>query len=123
MTKQEFQKIIANGPVILDGAMGTGLMKAGMSVDECTEKWAVEHPDIVMGIQKAYIEAGASMVGGCCGTTPEYVKALAEATKGMELRKPLEMHRRIRSQLRWKFPCCGGTYQPNKKESISGRAP
>lgn len=44
MTKQEFKAFMENGPVILDGAMGTGLMKAGMSVDECTEKWAAEHP-------------------------------------------------------------------------------
>ena len=62
MTKQEFRKLIEQGPIILDGAMGTGLMKAGMSVDECTEKWAVEHPDVVMDIQKAYIEAGAKIL-------------------------------------------------------------
>ena len=62
MTKQEFRVFIEQGPIILDGAMGTGLMKAGMSVDECTEKWAVEHPDVVMGIQKAYIEAGAQIL-------------------------------------------------------------
>ena len=62
MTKQEFKDFIEKGPIILDGAMGTGLMKAGMSVDECTEKWAVEHPDVVMQIQKAYIEAGAQII-------------------------------------------------------------
>ena len=62
MTKQEFKKLIEQGPIILDGAMGTGLMKAGMSVDECTEKWAIEHPDVVMNIQKAYIEAGAQII-------------------------------------------------------------
>lgn len=62
MTKQEFSVLMKNGPIILDGAMGTGLMKAGMSVDECTEKWAIEHPDVVMGIQKAYIEAGAKIL-------------------------------------------------------------
>ena len=62
MTKQEFKTLIESGPIILDGAMGTGLMKAGMSVDECTEKWAIEHPDVVMGIQKAYIEAGAQII-------------------------------------------------------------
>ena len=38
MTKHEFKRLIEKGPIILDGAMGTGLMKAGMSVDECTEK-------------------------------------------------------------------------------------
>ena len=62
MTKQEFRNLIEQGPIILDGAMGTGLMKAGMSVDECTEKWAIEHPDVVMSIQKAYIEAGAQII-------------------------------------------------------------
>lgn len=62
MTKQEFRKLIEQGPIILDGAMGTGLMKAGMSVDECTEKWAVEHPDVVMDIQKDYVEAGAQIL-------------------------------------------------------------
>ena len=62
MTKQEFRKLIEQGPIILDGAMGTGLMKAGMSVDECTEKWAVEHPDEVMDIQKDYVEAGAQIL-------------------------------------------------------------
>ena len=62
MTKQEFRKLVENGPIILDGAMGTGLMKAGMSVDECTEKWAIEHPEVVMDIQKAYIEAGAQII-------------------------------------------------------------
>lgn len=62
MTKQEFRKLIEQGPIILDGAMGTGLMKVGMSVDECTEKWAVEHPDVVMDIQKDYVEAGAQIL-------------------------------------------------------------
>lgn len=62
MTKQEFRKLIENGPIILDGAMGTGLMKAGMSVDECTEQWAVEHPDVVIDIQREYVNAGAQIV-------------------------------------------------------------
>lgn len=52
MTKKEFRKFVENGPIILDGAMGTGLMKAGMSVDECTEKWGLEHPEVVANIQK-----------------------------------------------------------------------
>lgn len=62
MKKQEFKKIVENEPIILDGAMGTGLMKAGMSVDECTEKWALEHPDVVANIQKEYVKAGAQIV-------------------------------------------------------------
>ena len=62
MTRDEFKKLIENGPIILDGAMGTSLMKAGMSVDDCTEQWALEHPETVVNLQKAYVEAGAKIV-------------------------------------------------------------
>ena len=62
MTKQEFRKLVENGPIILDGAMGTGLMKAGMPVDACTEEWALAHPEAVIAIQKDYVEAGAQIV-------------------------------------------------------------
>lgn len=34
---------------------------------------------------KAVLEMGAAAVGGCCGTTPEYIERLAELTRG---RKP-----------------------------------
>lgn len=33
---------------------------------------------------KELIKAGASIVGGCCGTSPSYIKALSEAFKGIE---------------------------------------
>ena len=62
MTKQEFKKLVENGPIILDGAMGTGLMKAGMPVDACTEEWALAHPEAVIAIQKDYVKAGAQIV-------------------------------------------------------------
>ena len=39
-------------------------MKAGMSIDDCPEIWAIEHPEVVVGIQKAYVEAGAKIVCG-----------------------------------------------------------
>ena len=31
------------------------------------------------------VEAGASIVGGCCGTTPEYIRLLKETVKGMDV--------------------------------------
>lgn len=43
----------------------------------------------------ALVNAGASIVGGCCGTTPEHIKALSNAVRGLPIRKPLERHRRI----------------------------
>lgn len=43
----------------------------------------------------ALVNAGASIVGGCCGTTPEHIKALSDAVRELQIRKPLERHRRI----------------------------
>jgi methionine synthase I (cobalamin-dependent)/5,10-methylenetetrahydrofolate reductase len=37
---------------------------------------------------KAFARAGARLIGGCCGTTPEHVAALAESLKGSAVRKP-----------------------------------
>lgn len=62
MTREEFKKLLDNEPIILDGAMGTSLMKAGMDVDDCTETWALAHPEEVIRIQRAYVEAGAKIV-------------------------------------------------------------
>lgn len=47
MQKQDFKKLFEHGPVILDGATGSNLMKAGMPKGVCTEKWVLEHPDTI----------------------------------------------------------------------------
>ncbi|MBQ7944288.1 MAG: homocysteine S-methyltransferase family protein [Lachnospiraceae bacterium] len=35
---------------------------------------------------KVFVEEGACIVGGCCGTTPEHIKALVDACKGMSVK-------------------------------------
>ncbi len=35
---------------------------------------------------KILVEEGASVVGGCCGTTPEHIKALIDSCKGMNIK-------------------------------------
>ena len=32
---------------------------------------------------KALVEAGASIIGGCCGSTPDYIRLLAQTVRGM----------------------------------------
>ena len=54
MTKAEFKKLVENGPVILDGATGTNLQKAGMPVGVCPEQWILENPDIMIKLQEDY---------------------------------------------------------------------
>ena len=43
-------------------------------------------PDEFAGHAAGLVEAGANIIGGCCGTTPEHIKAQAEAAKDL---KPL----------------------------------
>lgn len=62
MTKQEFKDLVANGPILLDGATGTNLMKAGMPVGACPEKWVLENPQVMIDLQKSYVEAGSQIV-------------------------------------------------------------
>lgn len=40
-------------------------------------------PEEFASVMKRIVERGASVVGGCCGTTPEYIRALVEETRGM----------------------------------------
>ena len=62
MTKQEFKELIDNKIVYLDGAMGSNLIKRGMPQGVCPEKWIIENRDIVIGLQKEYVEAGTNIL-------------------------------------------------------------
>lgn len=62
MTKQNFQELINQGPLILDGATGSNLMKAGMPKGVCTEQWILEHKEVLTALQKQYIEAGSRVI-------------------------------------------------------------
>ncbi len=39
-------------------------------------------PDYLRDYARAYAEAGAAIIGGCCGTTPEHIRAMAKAISG-----------------------------------------
>lgn len=62
MTRQEFQKLVNQGPLILDGATGSNLMKAGMPKGVCTEQWVLDHPEVLTKLQKEYIDAGSRII-------------------------------------------------------------
>ena len=59
MTKETFKSL---GTIILDGATGSNLMKAGMPRGVCAEQWNLEHPEAVLSLQKAYAESGSQVV-------------------------------------------------------------
>ena len=48
-----------------------------------------ETPAYMAGILREFAESGlVNLVGGCCGTTPEHIRAIAEAMRGLEPRHP-----------------------------------
>ena len=49
-------------PVLMDGATGTELQKRGMPLGCCTEQWALEHPQALLEVQRAYVAAGAGLL-------------------------------------------------------------
>lgn len=62
MTKEQWNSLFQNGPVYLDGATGTNLMKAGMPVGVCPEQWILEHREVMLELQKSYIAAGTNIL-------------------------------------------------------------
>ena len=62
MTREEFRKYIRENIVILDGATGTNLMAAGMPVGVCPEEWVMEHPQVILDLQKAYVDNGTNCI-------------------------------------------------------------
>lgn len=48
--------------MILDGATGSNFRRAGMPVGVCSELWALEHPEVVVELQRAYVDAGSQIV-------------------------------------------------------------
>ena len=49
-------------PLILDGATGTELQKHGYAGDVSAEQWTLEHPDVIVGIQRGYVAAGSQVL-------------------------------------------------------------
>ena len=62
MDRQEFRKLAENGPLILDGATGTNLQKAGMKMGVCPEQWILENPQAIIDLQRRYVEAGTNIL-------------------------------------------------------------
>jgi len=58
-----FLDALHSGRVLLmDGAMGTELQKAGLRDGECGELWNLTYSERVAGIHRAYVDAGAEVL-------------------------------------------------------------
>ncbi len=62
ITKEEFHKLLQAAPLILDGATGSNLQKAGMPRGCCTEQWILENPEALQALQRQYVTAGSQVI-------------------------------------------------------------
>jgi 5-methyltetrahydrofolate--homocysteine methyltransferase len=58
----ELSARLASRPLILDGAMGSMLIAAGLEPGRAPEWWNVDHPDRVASVHRASAEAGSDVV-------------------------------------------------------------
>lgn len=62
MTREELYKRIEERPLILDGATGSNLQKAGMPTGVCPELWIMEHEEALIRLQEKYVKAGTDIL-------------------------------------------------------------
>jgi methionine synthase I (cobalamin-dependent) len=56
------KRMLAQRPVITDGAWGTQLQERGLELGEFPDAWNLSHPDRVGEVARAYVEAGSDLV-------------------------------------------------------------
>jgi homocysteine S-methyltransferase len=62
MSVSQFLERVARAPLLFDGAMGTMLHSRGIGLDRCFDELNLTDPDLVAGVHRAYIEAGAQAI-------------------------------------------------------------
>lgn len=62
MTREEFITLSKDHILYLDGATGSNLVKAGMPSGVCPEQWILEHQDVMLQLQKDYVQEGTNIL-------------------------------------------------------------
>jgi homocysteine S-methyltransferase len=65
-------RAITNRPLCFRPNAGLPKLVDGRTIYMCTPEYMAEHT-------KNFLQAGVQLVGGCCGTSPEHIKAMAGA--------------------------------------------
>src|SRR6266487_4601298 len=60
--KEDLLTSLRSGRLLADGGIGTSLVERGVSVDACFEVLNADDPDLVAGVHRSFVEAGAQLV-------------------------------------------------------------
>jgi 5-methyltetrahydrofolate--homocysteine methyltransferase len=80
------EELAGISPYALSAHPNAGMPNAEGGYDEAPERFAALFGRFAR-------EVGINVAGGCCGTRPEHIRALAEALSGVEPRRPPERRR------------------------------
>ncbi len=75
---REIRSVDSNIPILVHANAGAPVVRDGETVFP-------ESPEETAGYVEALIEAGANIVGGCCGTTPEHIRLIASKVRALKL--------------------------------------
>ncbi len=83
----QFRRLREFAEVPLAVKPNAGLPKVvdGKTVYDCT-------PEELAGYTQDFIDAGAAMFGGCCGTGPDHIEALTGSLAGFRMKEPEPQH-------------------------------
>lgn len=56
------REMLANGPLLSDGAWGTQLQRRGLALGECPDAWNLRNPEAVRAVARSYAEAGSRVL-------------------------------------------------------------
>jgi 5-methyltetrahydrofolate--homocysteine methyltransferase len=59
---QLIQRLAGGETLIADGAAGTMLMSAGLAPGTPPELWNIDHPEKILALHRAYVEAGSQII-------------------------------------------------------------
>lgn len=71
---EEIRKVNANVPLLIHANAGNPVYKDG-------ETRFLETPEQMSGLVNQLVKAGANIIGGCCGTTPEHIRQMRQIIK------------------------------------------
>ena len=71
----EIRSVLRDAPILVHA-------NAGLPVNEDGVDRYTDTPEIMASLAPDLVSAGASIIGGCCGTNPEYIRAIRRAIHG-----------------------------------------
>jgi methionine synthase I (cobalamin-dependent) len=107
------QLLDSESVILLDGAMGTMLMAAGLTSGAPPEEWNVIHPDRVRAVHRGYIQAGSRLIlTNTFGCNRYRLKLHNLQDRAFELNRAAAQNARLEADAAPQLTAVGGSMGP-----------